>query len=172
MVELLCLAGGLLLLWLFYSLYWAPKRLYNHYFKLLTAKGYKVYAMPYNPFGAPAMQRILDDVKRFKDVHHSFRHILPGYEVVLTNISNHIELDIINPQLAQSMTNLDALATVHKDHQFLGLMMQQSPARLLYLEGQPWKQRRRTVASVFNFQFMTSHLPQIVALCRDALDRA
>ena len=90
MTEYLLVVLFLLSCCFFYWFYWAPKRLYDHYHKVLTAKGYKVYAYPFNPFGAPAMQKIINNVDTHKDIHYSFKHELYGYDVVLTNISNHV----------------------------------------------------------------------------------
>ena len=170
-MEILLVVSVLASLYLFNWLYLAPKRLYDHYYRVLTAKGYKVYAPGFNPFGAPIFERLIKDVAKHKDTFHTFKYDLPGYDVVLTNMSNHIELGIINPKLAQSFTNVESLMTVEKDPTFFGLLKSVTPNGLLFLEGNDWKCRRKMMSKVFNHNFLMSHIPDIAKICDEMLDK-
>ena len=149
----------------YYSLYLAPKRIYDSYLKLLREKGYKVYAPPFKPMGVPVMEKMKADVETHGDFTHMAKHDFVGYDIILTNFLSSIQLAFIRPDLGTRVIDANAVMLAPKSSSSFDLLFQWVPDCILFLEGQPWKHRRKIVASIFNYNYLMSQVPTISLIC-------
>ena len=88
-----------LVVYLFFKLYYWPKKTQNYYVKTLTDLGYKVYAFPFAPLGSSSLKATKDDNKKYKDSLYFRKNIACNYDITISNILHKNMISISNPDL-------------------------------------------------------------------------
>jgi len=81
--------------------YIKPLKLRKHYLSTFKKLGYKVYELPFKPFGAPIYESHAYYSREKKDALYGSKYVYQGYDIVLGNILNLPNLLFINFKLAQ-----------------------------------------------------------------------
>jgi len=82
-----------------YIFYFKPKRTLAWYKKNLEALGYKVYDVPFKMFDAPLMRQKKKDELEHGDAFYTDKHLLPEYDVAISNVLHMTTLKIFNADL-------------------------------------------------------------------------
>ena len=94
----------------------------------------------------------------------------PGYDVVVTTIVNTVFIDFIHPQLLKDVYSINALDACPKDNEEIGNVIRTFGNGLIASEGKEWKNKRKILNEVFNFEFLKSLTPKIAEFSEQAID--
>jgi hypothetical protein len=114
MLLLLSLALVLGLAYFLHKYYIKPLKLRRHYLNIFKKLGYKVYELPFKPFGAPNYDAHAYYTAQKKDALYGSKYVYQGYDVVLGNILNLPNILFINYKLAQEIHSVDKVAVLPK----------------------------------------------------------
>jgi hypothetical protein len=79
-----------------YKIVIAPRRLKAHYVQAFKNKGYRVMELPYQPAGAPYFEMLAKAEKEKGDTFYDHKHSLYNYDMIVSNVLNHVELVLLN----------------------------------------------------------------------------
>ena len=148
-----------LLSFLFYYFYLKPMSIRKQYLKNLRALNYRVFELPFKPFGAPVYEVMQRYEKEKKDALYGNKYVYQGYDVVLTNILNYPQLLFLNPKLARQVVSVEKVNNCLKVSSPLQLLIYSMGQGLVFLEGDRWKNRRKILSNAFNFEFLQQLVP-------------
>lgn len=141
---------------LLYKFHIVPKRTYLYYAKTLKVLGYKVYQLPFKSYGIPLYEKFDESFQKYGDSTHICKNEYMGHDVILTNLLYYPELVFTNPSLVNELLNPEKLPILPKakfGFELLNFIVGQG---LLNSEGEKWKNKRKIMSKVFNFEFIKS----------------
>ena len=98
------------------------------------------------------------------------KHSLPGKDIGVYNMLDKIVLEIINPDLLKIFYSPDNFPNYIKEESIIANTRRALGYGIAFSEGDEWKRKRKIINTVFNFNFLTSIIPQIVHICNQNMD--
>lgn len=133
--------------------------------------GYRVLTLPYKPLGSTFMDQLSeDDVKR-NDAFYSYKHHYPGVDVLVANVLNKPNIVIMNIDIIKDVMSADKMMILQKEKKLSEVFWYVFNKGLPGIEGKEWKHRRGMLSKVFNYDFITQHIPIMLTIADELFDR-
>lgn len=136
--------------------------------RFYKAQGIETYYFPL--FGL--MKTYLSDVEKNGDFFHFVLQKTkedPNIKCWATNLSSKTVLHVADNLMLKDFYGRHEVYKKSKD--FMGTFYDLMDNGMLVTEGQKWKTQRRTVSSVFHYDFLKENTPLIQKICIDHLDK-
>ena len=166
--------GCLALLALAYLAYWVyfrPQQLMLHYAKEFAGRGYQVYLFPFRLTGSGLVETLMSDVSRHHNANYSLTHALINYNIAISNILWQPYLILLRPDMAMALNHPQQIDALPKARFLFSILFAQHPDNLVALEGSAWRNRRKLLSHVFQFDGLKERAPQIAQICHQEMDR-
>ena len=85
------------------------------------------------------------------------------------NFMHQVYVELIHPDLQQSLFSSESLANFRKDEEEIGNISRGIGVGLVASEGKEWKMKRKVLTEVFNFNFLKGLTPKIAELADNAI---
>ena len=82
--------------------YLKPRHAMNWYVNILQTLGYKVVALPFQPFKAPLDSIHRFSQKQYKDAFYQEKNSWTSHDIVVTNTYDMVTLVLLSPRMLQS----------------------------------------------------------------------
>ena len=112
-------------------------------------------------FGFSKIKNILLDQKQKGDCFYSFKHELVGYDILLSNSFDKVMVTFLAPQLIQKMLAADKADSLHRVNS-VPLVRYLGGQGLIFIDGQEWKNSKKVLSKIFNYDFIAKQAPSIV----------
>lgn len=122
MFPFIAVAILLTLCYFSYKLYIKPKKICEHYVKILKGLGYKVFTFPFQPFSVPFFQQYINSFQTKGDSFYLSKNTLKSYDVIVTNLNHYPFLVFVNLKVARELMTIDKIQTLVKVEDSLKLM--------------------------------------------------
>lgn len=149
---------------LLYVFYLRPKFLCKYYATMLKSMGYKVYEYPFKPLGVPIYEALEHYGEEKKDPLYEVKHLYQGYDVAVANMIQHPHIVFINLKLGRDLLTADKTMVLPKVSFLFKLLLQNFGEGLVFIEGEKWRNRRKTISKAFTFDFLKELLSQIASI--------
>ena len=169
MFEYIFLFIALVSLWIVLSFYIVPKRKHTHYINTLTKLGYKVKAIPFQPFAFSSISVFGQGIQRDHDPMGLYKREFVGYDVIVENIVRDICLTVLKPDLMKEVFTPDKLAIYHKDQRMIRATRAIFGKGMAFSENDIWKRKRKIISQVFSHQLLVDNIPNIAKICESAM---
>jgi len=93
----------------YYRFYYHPKKMLNHYVKVMRDLGYKVYQYDFAFMGYPPIKIGLSDKRDKKDGWWTSKNVLAGYDVAVGNAFQNPLITFLSPKLIKDTVGIDKL---------------------------------------------------------------
>ena len=89
-------------------------------------------------------------------------------DILVSNIVSAVIIEIVNPELIKEFLFKANEGYYVKSRLAFGHVLRViKEDNILLLEGEKWKQRRKIFSQVFNYDLISSKVPEIIKLARD-----
>jgi len=90
----------------------------------------------------------------------------------LSSFKGKVFIDLIDPELIKEYyeRNLDGCYEKYTGNPFMSSIHSLVGNGLLFSEGEEWKNKRRIMSSVFNYDFIKSKIRAIVNICEEKIE--
>ena len=147
-----------------------PKRQMAHYAKMFRNSGFKVRQFPYKLFGAPYTFKYTEGSKLKNDALYYHKNEYYSTDVIVSNVLHDPIIVFTNEELIKEATKMDKVMIVEKCHGTFETLFTFIKHGLLSIEKDVWKSRRKIFSQVFNFDFITSHIPMMINIADEIFD--
>ena len=117
--------------------------------------------MPVQPFGVT----MYDHFKKYElaknDAFFESKNFFPGYDVIVTNLLEQPHIIFINWKMIKELFNPQKVNVLVKSDVGLQLLKAIGGRGFFFSEGEKWKNKRKVMSRIFNFDFITSQVPVI-----------
>lgn len=155
----------LLSLFLYYRFSYKPRKLIKHYEKLLKELGYRVYVQPFQVFGISFFEINKKNVKLHNDAQYDEQNIFPHIDAVIGNIFDREFVVFIEPNLGKEMLSAEKINVFPKEKNIIEGIKMIVGEGMVFTEGDPWKNKRKLMSKVFNFDLIRENIPKIADIC-------
>jgi len=73
--------------------------------------------------GAPYFEMMARSEKEKGDTFYNHKHSFHQYDMIISNVLNHVELVLLNEKLIKETMSQDRLTTLHKHHGPYGIFL-------------------------------------------------
>lgn len=161
----------LAILYAIYTFYIVPKKLCQHYAKVLTSQGFKVIHYPFKTFGSPIQEQLIRDQKEHQDYGYSTKHTFAEVDFVVTNILSYPMVISCNWEFVKKIFSVETNSMLPKNMLGFYLLKSLAPQSIVFLEGEPWKNKRKHITKVMSFDFLKAQIPLIVEMCNQIFNK-
>ena len=155
-----------------FTLYIRPKRQMRTYAAQMRKLGYRVYEYPFAFLGASYGKRLQADLKEHKDIFWTLKHILPQYDIMLSNALGEVYIYFISPEIVKHINTIDKAILLEKSSIVMSMLHYRGDEGLVTAGGMLWKNHRKLVANTFNYDFVKSQVPSITRITNIVFERA
>ena len=151
--------------------YLKPRHEMNWYVNTLQTLGYKVVAIPFQPFKIPLASIHQFNQKEYKDAFYEEKNSWPSHDIVVTNTNNMVTLILLSPRMLMSFFSPE------KNHIFVKKTSNKIGFNILFKdslilnESKHWKQKRKTFTSIMNHDFIKRKTPEIIKIASSFIDK-
>ena len=91
-------------------------------------------------------------------------------DVIVSNVLNQADIVLMNPSLIKEASSLENMVALEKVLGIYEVFYSWVKKGLVCKERDEWKHRKRILSQVFNFDFITSHVPLMVGIVNNVFD--
>lgn len=147
-----------------YRFYVVPKRMMKNYAATMRKLGYKVFEYPFRFMSSAYGEILAHDYVTHKDIGWSFKNTLVGYDAVVGNTLDKVNIFFIHPNLIKELMSLEKEYLYTKESIPAKMYEYIMGEGLLFSENKVWKDHRRLISTVFNFDFIKGHVPAMARI--------
>jgi cytochrome P450 len=89
---------------------------------------------------------------------------------MVSNVFNKLHVVVCNPDMIKEMTSPDKLMIMNKLPSNYECFSSVFRNGLLFLEREDWKQHRKIISKVFNYDFIVSEIPTMITVADKVFD--
>lgn len=127
--------------------------------------------LPYKLLGNTKSQINNRDQKKYDDPYYRFKGENQRYDVTIYNIFNWPAIDIGRPELLKEFYQPANAHYYEKVKSFVSNLKRIIGGGILLSEGEIWKDKRKVMNKIFNYDFITDNIPKIERIIDQALDK-
>ena len=157
--------------YLAWKLYFKPKKMRRHYTELFRKNGYKVAELPFKPLATPYYDQWVQAFEQKQDSFYFHKHEYFNYDIIVSNIINNPQIIVLNPELIKELFSSEKIVVLHKFHDTFEAFTSIAYKALGFLENDEWKHHRKVISKVFNYDFITSQIPNMVTIADRIFDQ-
>lgn len=110
-------------------------------------------------------------IESHKDALYTESTVYPHVDLVIGNIIEKVFIYFAHPDLIKEFVSGNVIHKYHKYSKLAEpLKLVFGEGGLVFSEGEDWKNKRKLMSKVFNFELLTKNIPKIAAICDKAFE--
>ena len=91
------------------------------------------------------------------------------HDVVVSNILNHVMIDLLHPDFVKEFYLSENIYTYPKVKMLVNPIIRGIGSGIIIDEGELWKKKRKILNKVFNFQFIKDMTKKMAEICDESI---